>query len=84
MENKKIIKIFSITILIITIITLILSIFYSKAFIPTTMLMASLYLFSICYSQKNNNQKVTYSLYVIGILLIIGSLIYTTVRIVNG
>ena len=62
-------------------VTLILS-FIRSAFIPSCMLMLSLLLFSICYRLKDNDKKtVMYILYVVGILLIICSLIYTYTRI---
>ena len=63
------------------IVTLILSTMNNK-FIPSCMLMLSLLLFSICYTIKDNNKKILlYILYTIGVLLIIGSLIYTNMRI---
>ena len=63
------------------VVTLILSIMNSK-FIPSCMLMLSLLLFSICYMIKDNNKKIyMYILYGVGVLLIIGSLIYTFMRI---
>lgn len=63
------------------VVTLILSMM-NTAFIPSCMLMLSLLLFSICYMIKDNNKKVIlYILYTIGVLLIVGSLIYTNMRI---
>ena len=63
------------------IVTLILSTMNNK-FIPSCMLMLSLLLFSICYTIKDNNKKVLlYILYIVGVLLIVGSLIYTNMRI---
>ena len=63
------------------IVTFILS-FMNSAFIPSCMLMLSLLLFSICYKiQNDNKKKMMYILYVIGVLLIIGSLVYTFMRI---
>ena len=63
------------------IVTLILS-FMNSAFVPSCMLMLSLLLFSICYGLKDNDKKkVMYVLYTVGVLLIIGSLIYTFMRI---
>ena len=62
-------------------VTLILS-FMNTDFIPSCMLMLSLLLFSICYMIKDNDKKIClYVLYVIGVLLIIGSLTYTFMRI---
>lgn len=84
-ENKKkkneTEKLFSIVSLFAFIVTLILS-FMNIAFIPSCMLMLSLLLFSICYMIKDDNKKVyMYILYVVGVLLIIGSLVYTFTRI---
>ena len=63
------------------IVTLILSTMNNK-FIPSCMLMLSLLLFSICYTIKDNNKKILlYILYTIGVLLIVGSLVYTNMRI---
>ena len=63
------------------IVTFILSTMNSK-FIPSCMLMLSLFLFSICYIIKDDNKKILlYILYTIGVLLIVGSLIYTNMRI---
>ena len=80
-KNNETEKMFSIVSLFAFIVTLILSIMNSK-FIPSCMLMLSLLLFSICYMIKDNDKKIyLYILYVVGVLLIIGSLIYTYVRI---
>lgn len=80
-KNNETEKLFSIVSLFAFIVTLILSIMNSK-FIPSCMLMLSLLLFSICYMIKDNDKKVyLYILYVVGILLIIGSLFYTYMRI---
>ena len=80
-KNNETEKMFSIVSLFAFIVTLILSIMNSK-FIPSCMLMLSLLLFSICYMIKDNDKKVyLYILYVVGILLIIGSLFYTYMRI---
>lgn len=63
------------------VVTLILS-FMNSAFIPSCMLMLSLLLFSICYTIKDDNKKVyLYILYGVGVALIIGSLVYTFMRI---
>ena len=80
-KNNETEKLFSIVSLFAFIVTLILS-FMNSAFIPSCMLMLSLLLFSICYMIKDNDKKIyLYILYVIGVLLIIGSLIYTYMRI---
>ena len=74
-------KMFMIVSIFAFVVTFILSIMNSK-FIPSCMLMLSLLLFSICYLIKDNNKKIyMYMLYGVGVLLIIGSLIYTFVRI---
>ncbi len=63
------------------VVTLILSTMNNK-FIPSCMLMLSLLLFSICYTIKDTNKKVIlYILYTVGVLLIVGSLIYTNMRL---
>ena len=80
-KNNETEKMFIIVSLFAFVVTLILSIMNSK-FIPSCMLMLSLLLFSICYLIKDNNKKIyLYILYGVGVLLIIGSLIYTFVRI---
>ena len=82
MKEDKNIKIFSILVLIITVITLLLSIFYNNAFIPSFMLMLALFIFSIAYSFKQEKRLVVYILFIVGVLLIIGSLLYTFMRII--
>lgn len=79
MKNKKI---FSYIIIGLVIITLILS-FIRSAFIPSFMLMLALYLFSECFIIMNDNdkKKKLYVLFSIGVILIVGSLIYTFMRI---
>ena len=80
-KNNETEKMFIIVSLFAFVVTLILSIMNNK-FIPSCMLMLSLLLFSICYLIKDNNKKIyLYILYGVGVLLIIGSLIYTFVRI---
>lgn len=81
MENKKNIKLFCIIVLIVTIVTLLLSIFYSMAFLSSFMLMLSLFLFGCCYYLKDDNKRLTYILFSIGVLLIIGSLVYTYIKV---
>lgn len=81
MENKKLIKIFSGIVLIICLITLGLSIFYSTAFLASTMLMTSLFVFSICYYIKDDKKGLMYILFILGVLLIIASLVYTYLRL---
>ena len=80
-KNNETEKVFIIVSLFAFIVTLILSVM-NTAFIPSCMLMLSLLLFSICYIIKDNSKKtVMYILYIVGVLLIIGSLTYTFMRI---
>ena len=81
MDSKKMIKLFSGLVLVITIVTLLLSIFFSSAFITSFMLMLSLFLFSIAYYVKDDNKRLVYILFIVGVLLIIASLVYTYMRI---
>ncbi len=79
--NKKIIKYFSGFSLVLVIGTLLASIFYSKAFIPSCMLMSALFLFSICYYVKDDKKNLMYGLFLLGVLLVIASLLYTYFRL---
>ena len=83
MGNKKIIKFFSICVLIITVITLLLSIFYNSAFLSSTMFMGALTVFSYCYYiyEDKDKKNMLYILFIVGVLLIIGALVYTFMRI---
>ena len=78
--NKETEKLFSIVTLLAFIVTLVLS-FMNGAFVPSCMLMLSLFLFSVCYRLKDNKKVYMYILFVVGVLLIIGSLGYTYMRI---
>ena len=81
MKNKNLIRKFSYVMLGIVFITLGLC-FVNSAFIPSFMLMLSLYLFSLSYLMYLSEKKnVMYILFLVGILLIVGSLIYTGMRI---
>ena len=84
MKNNKLIKIFNTIVLIITIVTFCLAVFYNTAFVPSFMLMLSLFLFGICYYYyiRDCKKGFMYTLFVIGIFLIIGSLVYTFMRII--
>ena len=62
------------------IVTLILS-FLNNIFIPSCMLMCSLLLFSICYMIKDSKKIVMYILFILGVGFIIGSLVYTGMRV---
>ena len=77
MNNKKIIKYFSGVSLFLTIGTMLAAIFYNKAFVPSSMLMLALFLFSICYYIKEDNKKLLYFLFIVGVFLVIASLVYT-------
>ena len=78
--KKETEKLFISISLIAFVVTLILS-FMNSAFIPSCMLMLSLMLFCICYMIKDNKKTIMYILFVVGVLLIIGSLVYTFMRI---
>lgn len=81
MENKKIIKGFCIGALLVTLGTLLLAIFYNTAFIPSFLLMLSLFIFSVCYYIKDDKKNLMYVLFVLGVLLIVASLGYTFMRL---
>ena len=83
MENKKVIKNFSIGVFVVTLVILLLSIFYNSAFLSSFMFMSSLTLFSYCYYIYEDKKKVKllYILFCMGVLLIIGALGYTFMRI---
>ena len=78
--KKETERMFTIVSLFAFIVTLILS-FMNSAFIPSCMLMLSLLLFCICYMIKDTKKNIMYILFVVGVLLIIGSLVYTFMRI---
>ncbi len=79
---KKNIKIFGVLVLFVVIATLLLSIFYDTAFIPSCILMSSLFLFIICYIIKDDKRGIMYLLFIIGVILIFISLWYTIMRLV--
>ena len=81
MENKKNVKTFNTIILIITIITLCLSIFCDTAFIPSFLLMSSLFIFGICFYINDEKNNLVRILFIVGILLIFVSITYTFMRI---
>lgn len=82
MENNKLFKMGKILTLVIVIATLLLSIFYNQAFIPSFMLILSLLLFEICYDIKDSKKSLMYVLFIVGVLLIFGSLAYTIMRLI--
>jgi len=61
-------------------VTLILS-FMNNKFISACMLMLAFLLFSICFFINDNTKKVMYILYILGVALIIGALVYMFVGI---
>ena len=78
--NKETQKLFTIVSLFAFIVTLILSTM-NTSFISACMLMLSLLIFSICYRLKDDKKILVYILFTVGVLLIIGSLVYTYVRV---
>lgn len=79
--NKKIVKIFMIISLLVSLLLLGL-IFVNSAFISAFMLWLSLFIFGICYYIKDDKRKVLlYGLFMIGVMLIIGALGYMVIRI---
>ena len=82
MKNKKNIKLFGVLVLLVVIVTLLLSIFYDTAFIPSCILMSSLFIFVICYLIKDNKRNVMYILFILGVVLIFISLWYTIMRLI--
>ena len=78
--NKDTEKLFSIVSFFAFVVTFILS-FMNGAFIPACMFMLSLFLFTICYMIQNNKKTLMYILFTIGVLLIVGALVYTGMRI---
>lgn len=81
MDNKKLIKYFSGFSLVVTIGSILAAILYDKAFVPSSMLMLSLFIFSVCYYIKDDKKNLMYVLFVVGVLLIIASLIYTYISL---
>lgn len=78
--NKENEKIFSIVAFFLMIITIVLT-FMNINFLSSSMLMTSLFIFSICYIIKDNKKLLTYILFTIGVLLVIASLVYTFTRV---
>ena len=78
--KKETERMFLIVSILAFIVTFVLTLMNS-AFIPSCMLMLSLMLFCICYMIKDNKKTIMYILFVVGVLLIIGSLFYTFMRI---
>ena len=82
MGENKIIRIFEGVTLLIVIGTLVLSLTYNNAFVPSFMLMSSLFIFEVCYETKGDKKELTCFLFVLGVLLIFGSLMYTFMRLI--
>ena len=61
-------------------VTLILS-FMNNKFISACMLMLAFLLFSICFSINDNTKKIMYILYILGVILVVGALVYMFVVI---
>ena len=78
--NKENEKIFSIVAFFLMIVTIVLT-FMNINFLSSSMLMTSLFIFSICYIIKDNKKILTYILFTVGVLLIIASLVYTFMRV---
>ena len=78
--NKETEKMFSIFSFFAFLVTFILS-FMNNIFICACMLMLSLFLFSICYMLDEKKKIVVYILFSIGVLLVVGSLVYMFMRI---
>lgn len=79
--DKKKIKLFMIVALLVALVLLGL-IFVNTAFISAFMLWLALFIFSICYYIKDDRKDILlYGLFIIGVLLIIGAVIYMVMRI---
>jgi len=78
--NNETEKLFSIVSFFAFFVTFVLSIM-NTAFISACMLMLALFLFTICYRLKDNKKILLYVLFSIGVLLIVGSLVYMFMRI---
>ena len=78
--NKETQKLFSIVSFFAFLVSFVLS-FMNSAFVSACMLMLSLFLFTLCYMIKDNKRNLLYILFTVGVLLIIGALIYMYVRI---
>ena len=81
MEEKKKIRIFEGVTLLVVIATLLLSLLYNNAFVPSFMLMFALFVFEVCYEIKADKKNLMYILFVLGVLLIAGALLYTFMRL---
>ena len=81
MEERKMLKTVEGLTLVVVVATFLLSLLYNHAFVPSFMLMLALFVFEVCYDFKDKNKKMMYVLFVLGVLLILGSLLYTFMRL---
>ena len=79
--DNKFVRNFCIGALVITLISFGLTFFYNNAFMPSFILMLALFLFSVCYYVKDSKKNLMYVLFVLGVLLVIYSLVYTYMRL---
>lgn len=78
--NRDTERLFSIVSFFAFFVTFILS-FMNSAFISACMLMLALFLFTLCYMIKDNKKTILYILFIVGVLLIVGALVYMFVRL---
>ena len=81
MDNKLVIKRTNTLFLLLAILAFALSVFYNDAFVPSFLLMLALFLFGLCYYNGSEKKTLTYTLFTLGVALIIASLVYTFMRI---
>ena len=85
-DNDKVKKVEFIVALCVGIVFLIMLSFAvtDKVFIPITLVTLALFLFSICYYyiEEKSKRKLVYTLFSLGVLLIVFEVIYTLVSIV--
>ena len=82
-DNSKIIKIFAIFVAVVFLVLFCLC-FVKIEFIPATMIALSLELFSISYYfyEKNSERKLVYSTFIVGVIVLMVSVVYTLVSII--
>ncbi len=81
MEDKKLIRLFCVIVFVIMLGTFAAAILYNSAFMPSFLLMAALFIFGVSYYIKDDNKTYVSILFVLGVLLIISSLVYTYLRL---
>ncbi len=81
-DKKENEKIFCIVAFFLMITSLVLS-FMNYKFVSAFMLLLALFLFSICYLIRDNKKLrfLIYILFIVGVILVMGSLVYTFMRI---